>query len=97
VFQLIFTDSAFEDLGYFRKPDRQRILSVAEARLSFEPDCPTRHRKVLRPNPLAVWELRVGDFRVFYDVDDAAGEVRIAAVGLKVGNRLLIRGREVGL
>jgi mRNA-degrading endonuclease RelE of RelBE toxin-antitoxin system len=97
VFQLVFTDSALKDLGHFRKSDRQRILSVAEARLSFEPDCPTRQRKVLRPNPLAVWELRVGDFRVFYDVDDAAEEVLIAAVGLKDGNRLIIRGREVEL
>lgn len=24
----------------------------------------------MRPNPIASWELRIGDFRVYYDVED---------------------------
>ena len=57
----------------------------------------TRHRKLLRENPLADWELRVGRFRVFYDVDAANRLVRVLAVGVKAGNKLLIGGEEVAL
>jgi mRNA-degrading endonuclease RelE of RelBE toxin-antitoxin system len=57
----------------------------------------TRNRKRLRPNPLAPWELRVGDLRVFYDVDAEASCVRIVAVGRKEHNRLIIGGEEVTL
>jgi mRNA-degrading endonuclease RelE of RelBE toxin-antitoxin system len=55
----------------------------------------TRHRKRLRPNRLAEWELRIGDFRVFYDVDCEAQRVKIAAIGYKEGSTLIIRGEEI--
>ena len=54
------------------------------------------HRKPLRPNELARWELRIGEFRVFYDVE-GANVVKIKAIGWKEHNRLLIRGREYHL
>ena len=38
--------------------------------------------------------LRIGKFRVFYDVDVQAQLVSIEAVGLKIGNRLFFRGEE---
>jgi mRNA-degrading endonuclease RelE of RelBE toxin-antitoxin system len=44
---------------------------------------------------LADWELRIGRYRVFYDVDVANRVVRILAVGVKERNRLLIGGQEV--
>jgi mRNA-degrading endonuclease RelE of RelBE toxin-antitoxin system len=36
----------------------------------------------LRPNPLVPWELRIGDFRVFYEIREKA--VRILTIGHKV-------------
>lgn len=40
----------------------------------------------MRPNPIAPWELRIGDLRVYYEVDAAERIVRILAVGLKQRN-----------
>ena len=46
------------------------------------------------PNDLSIWEMRVGEFRVFYDVDEERQEVLIKAVGWKKHNKLFIRGKE---
>jgi hypothetical protein len=46
--------------------------------------------------PIAPWELRVGDLRVYSEVEeDPFGVVIIAAVGEKVRNRVRIGGIEV--
>jgi len=47
----------------------------------------------LRPNPLASWELRVGDLRVYYDVqEDPEQQVNVVAIGIKQRNRVSIAG-----
>jgi len=52
----------------------------------------------MRPNPLAIYELRVGDLRVYYDVeDDPETAVVIRAVGYKKGNVVYIGGEQVEL
>ena len=66
-----------------------------ESQLIHEPTRETRNRKQLRPNELAEWELRVDEFRVFYDVTDEA--VNIVAIGLKQGNELFIHGERYEL
>ena len=48
----------------------------------------------LRPNPIATWELRLGDHRVLYDVDEVTRTVTVLVVGEKAGNRLFVQGRE---
>ncbi len=45
----------------------------------------------------SAWELRVGDFRVFYDVEENEKVVLIKAVGFKKHNVLYIRGRRFEL
>lgn len=57
----------------------------------------TQHRKLLEDNPLAPWELRVGNFRVFYDVDREGEKVAIIGIGQKLHNRLRIGGEEIEL
>ena len=52
----------------------------------------TRNRKPLRPNEIANWELRLGKFRVFYNVEEEVLIVSIEAIGFKVGNLLFVRG-----
>lgn len=59
-------------------------------------DSESRRRKRLTANPVAPWELRVGDHRVFYEVEGDA-TVTILAVGVKAHNDLFIRGRKVEL
>ncbi len=49
----------------------------------------------MRPNPLASWELRIGDLRVYYDVEDEPEPVvYIRAIGIKERNAVRI-GKEV--
>jgi len=74
------------------------VIEAIERDLSHEPVREARQRKPLRPNPIAPWELRVGDLRVFYDVQGGLEPtVTILAVGTKRGNRLLVAGRELKL
>ena len=73
------------------------ILNKIEASLLHELLVETRHRKPLRPNDLSAWELRVGNFRVFYDVNEEKKIVLIKVVGYKKHNALYIRGRRFEL
>ena len=43
---------------------------------------------------MAGWELRLGDYRVLYDVQEADRVVTVQVVGEKVGNRLIVQGEE---
>jgi len=97
MFTVVFTASALEDLRSLRKSDQNVILDALEEQLTASPATPTRNRKPLRPNDLASWELRVGDFRVFYDFNESAAEVTVKAVGEKQHNKLFIRGQEYTL
>ena len=63
-----------------------------EKQLTEQPEVETRNRKPMRPNPLAPWELRLGNIRVYYDIGEE-GIVKIRAVGIKTGNVVRI-GRE---
>ncbi len=96
-FRLEFTPEAVEDLRHLRKAERKHIIAELEIHLAHEPSVETRNRKKLRPNQLAEWELRIGRFRVFYDVDMQRNRVRIEAVGAKRGNSLYIHGEEFQL
>lgn len=80
-----------------RARERTAVLDAVERQLLHEPDLPTRHRKPLRANPLATWRLRVGDLRVYYDVERSSGQVVIKAVGLKVRERVYVGGKEIKL
>jgi mRNA interferase RelE/StbE len=73
----------------------QRIVGDGIAvRLLEEPTTPSRAVKPLRPNLLAGYELRLGDLRVLYKVDEENTEVIVVIVGRKVGNVLIVEGRE---
>lgn len=58
----------------------------------------TRNRKPMRPNPIALWELRIRELRVYYDiVEQPEPLVTILAVGVKNRNRVRIGGKEFEL
>ena len=72
---------------------QQRLLEAAiQTRLLHQPTTPTKAVKRLRPNPFAEFELRVGDLRVLYNVEGV--EVILLVVGRKVGNKLIVEGKE---
>ncbi len=93
-FQIRFEDEAVEHLDDLTAREQTTILAEIEKQLVHQPNKHTKHRKQLRPNPLAKWQLSVGDFRVFYDIDEPKSEVVILAIGIKVGNRLIIGEKE---
>jgi mRNA-degrading endonuclease RelE of RelBE toxin-antitoxin system len=72
---------------------QQRLLEAAiQTRLVHQPTTPTKAVKKLRPNPFAEFELRVGDLRVLYNVEES--ELVLLVVGRKVGNKLIVEGAE---
>ena len=83
---------ALKHLGSLRAFDRRRILDAMSNQLAHEPTKWTTHRKQLVGLSPAfehvqpVWQLRVGDHRVIYDVDDDAMAIIVRAV-LKKGRR----------
>src|SRR5262245_48304090 len=97
MYTIEFTDDAIEDLTYLRKYEQQQVVDAIDRQLKQEPERETRNRKRLRPNRLAEWELRAGDCRAFFDVNATELKVKIAAVGVKRGNKLYIRGEEFEL
>ena len=89
--------SAAEDFYAIRAFDRARLRDAIASQLRYEPTVPTRHRKKLQTNPIATWELRVGDWRVLYDVEEDSADIIIMAIGRKVHDKLIIRGQEYEL
>jgi mRNA-degrading endonuclease RelE of RelBE toxin-antitoxin system len=93
-----FAESVKAQLRGLTARQRSTILDSIERQLVHQPLVETRNKKPLRPNPIAPWELRIGDLRVFYEVgSDEPDTVRILAVGRKSGNTLYIADQEVTL
>lgn len=85
MFSIEVTPEADDDLSQWRVYDQRRIVAAIELQLSHEPNRETRQCKRLRPNDVAEWEPRTGDFRVFYDVFADDQRVRVVAIGEKRG------------
>ena len=96
-YEIEFSADSERQLAELSSRDRKTVLDSIETQLSHEPTTPTKHRKLLRPNPVAAWELRVGDFRVFYNVEQERILVIVVAVGRKEHNQLTIDGKVIPL
>ena len=93
-----FAETVERHLRGLTAGERTTVLNAIGRQLLHEPLKETRHRKPLRPNPVAPWELRVGQLRVFYEVAGAeSGVVRILAVGRKRRNVLVVGDKEIRL
>jgi mRNA-degrading endonuclease RelE of RelBE toxin-antitoxin system len=85
-FTVEFAASVADDLLALRLIDRNRVLRKIDEQLLREPTKPTRNKKVVRglvppwEHEPPVWELRVGEFRVFYDVSEQERHVIVRAV-----------------
>lgn len=86
MYKITYSEGVADDLGRLTANERAGILDRIEVQLTYEPTRQTRNRKVLVglvppwDHVDAVWELRVGEYRVFYDVDHAQATVSIRAI-----------------
>ena len=105
--RLRFAQCVREHMKHLTAAESSLLLDKIGELLTHEPLLETRHRKPLRPNPLAPWELRAGSLRAFYEVrlperepaerelEAPANVVYVLAVGKKERNVLRIAGEVV--
>ncbi len=91
-FQITITEDAEDQFRSLTARERRILEDAISARLVDQPTTTAKAIKRLRPNPLAEFELRVGDLRVLYNVEGE--EVILLIVGRKVGNKLIVEGEE---
>jgi len=94
-FWITFTPGANEDMKHLTSFEQRLVIAAIKSYLQTDANVESRRRKNLRPNELALWELRAGKYRVFYDLENET--VKIVAIGYKEHNDLFIRGRRVKL
>lgn len=94
-YRIEYSPDAEDHLRALTARQRAIVLDTVDKQLMHQPTVEARNRKPMRPNPLAPWELRIGNLRVYYDVEEEPEPVvYIRAVGVKQRNRVRI-GREV--
>ena len=93
MYEIEFSVDVENELQRIKKFQRNRILEEIEGQLKYEPKASTRNRKILvnfippwHTVP-PVWELRDGEYRIFYDVDDDVKKVYVRAVRKKPHGR----------
>jgi mRNA-degrading endonuclease RelE of RelBE toxin-antitoxin system len=94
-YRVQYSPDAEEHLVALTARERRIALDAVDAQLSNEPVKPTRNRKLMRPNSIAPWELRIGKIRVYYEIDRLDRRlVNVLAIGIKERNKVRI-GKEV--
>jgi len=86
-FRIEYAPAAVLHLQALTARQQSIVLDRVARSLTVDPMVETRHRKPMRPNPLAPWELRLGNLRVYFDiVSEPEPVVVVLAVGVKVRN-----------
>lgn len=89
IYAIEVTDLAIEELSNIRAFERRPILEAIRQQLTYEPAITTRNRKLLKSliprfeSVPPIWELRIGAYRVFYDVNEEEKIVYIRAIRQK--------------
>jgi mRNA-degrading endonuclease RelE of RelBE toxin-antitoxin system len=97
-YEIEYSPASEEHLRALTARQRTTVFDSVEQQLTHQPDVETRNRKPMRPNPIAPWELRIGNLRVYYDIEEQPEpRVTVVAVGKKFRNRVTIGGEEVEL
>ncbi len=93
-YRVKFSPDSDEDLGTLRAYDQRRIISKVRSQLTIRPNTESRNQKCLGDHLSAdfeyvppLWELRIGEFRVFYELDEGEELVYVLAVRRKPTNR----------
>lgn len=93
MFTIEYAKEVAEDLKGIRAYERTQILDSIDEQLIHEPTVETQKRKILvglvppweYVEP--VWELRVGEYRVFYDVEVNTSIVIVRAIRHKPSHK----------
>ncbi len=86
MYAIEYAEGVADDLAGLRAFDRKTLLDRIEEQLTHQPTQETRNKKILigltppweYVEP--IWELRIGEYRVFYDVDEEAQHVAVRAI-----------------
>jgi mRNA-degrading endonuclease RelE of RelBE toxin-antitoxin system len=98
MYRIDFSPEAEDHLRALTARQQAIVLDAVDEQLGHQPTVETQNRKPMRPNPLAPWELRVGNLRVYYDVEEEPEPtVYVRAVGVKQRNRVRIADEEIEL
>jgi mRNA-degrading endonuclease RelE of RelBE toxin-antitoxin system len=85
-FEVRYAREAADDIRGLRAFDRQRLISAIPQFLTVAPTTVSRSRIKRLTQPFwSQFRLRVDDFRVYYDVDEATRVVNVLRVLLKGG------------
>jgi hypothetical protein len=93
-YRLVFDPATEGHLRALTARQRSDALAAIRQQLAHQPTVETRNRFPMEPNSLdADWELRIGQLRVYYSVEDSPEPVvYILAVGIKRRERVFIGG-----
>jgi len=86
MYEIEYAEGVAEDLRALTAATRKRLLDRMDEQLTHEPTRESRNKKPLRgleppwEHVQPIWELRVGEYRIFYDVNDEALRVYVRAV-----------------
>jgi hypothetical protein len=98
-YEILFADETGEQLAALTAGQRAAVFEVVARQLPDEPTRKTRNRKPMDPDRrafIAPWELRAGNLRVYYAVENVPSpKVVIVAVGIKVREALRIAGKDM--
>jgi mRNA-degrading endonuclease RelE of RelBE toxin-antitoxin system len=89
MFEIRYAEGVADDLTELRAYDQRIVVDRIKEQLTHEPAVETRAKRIiagLKPSfqheePL--WQLRVGQYRVFYDVDVKQRHVNVRAIRSK--------------
>ena len=97
-YHIEYSPATDDHLQVLTARQRAAVFDAVDEQLTHQPGIETRNRKPMRPNPMAPWELRIGELRVYYEIaEEPDSVVTIVAVGVKDRNRVLIGGKEIDL
>lgn len=89
VYEVAFEENVEKELAAIRPFEGRRILQEIREHMEHGPSVESRHRKILRgmkppfKTVPPLWELRAGEYRVFYDVSEEEKKVYVRAVRRK--------------
>lgn len=94
-YRIEYSPEAEDHLRELTARQREIVFDGVDEHLPYQPSVETRNRKPMRANSIAPWELRLGQIRVYYDIEkDPELIVIILAVGIKIRSLVKI-GRKV--
>jgi mRNA-degrading endonuclease RelE of RelBE toxin-antitoxin system len=97
-YRIEYSPDAVGHLRVLTARQQTTVLTNVRLQLTDEPTHETKNRKLMRPNPMAPWELRIGNLRVYYDVEaEPEATVHVRAIGVKERNQVRIGGEVVDL